>query len=171
MIPGGSRRFCEAKKLVDHQQQKRLRSEGRTMLKEFKEFAMRGNVIDMAVGIIIGGAFGKIVTSLVNDVIMPPIGLVLGNVDFSNLFLNLSGSAYGTLAEAESAGAPIIKYGTFINTVLDFLIVAFSIFMVIRVLNRLQRRQEAAPPAAPPAPSVEEKLLTEIRDALRAGRA
>jgi large conductance mechanosensitive channel len=140
------------------------------MLKEFKEFAMRGNVIDMAVGIIIGGAFGKIVTSLVNDVIMPPIGLVLGNVDFSSLFLNLGATAYDTLADAESAGAPIIKYGTFINTVLDFLIVAFAIFIVIRALNRLQRKREAAPPAAPPAPSTEEKLLTEIRDALRAGR-
>jgi len=140
------------------------------MLKEFKEFAMRGNVMDMAVGIVIGGAFGKIVTSLVNDVIMPPIGLLLGNVDFGNLFVNLGGGDYATLADAESAGAPLIKYGTFINTVLDFLIVAFSIFLVIRALNRLKRKQEAAPAPAPPAPSTEEKLLGEIRDLLKSGR-
>jgi large conductance mechanosensitive channel len=139
------------------------------MLKEFKEFAMRGNVIDMAVGIIIGGAFGKIVTSLVNDVIMPPIGLLMGNVDFSNLFVSLGAASYETLASAEAAGAPVIKYGMFINTVLDFLIVAFSIFMVIRTLNRLKKKEETAP-AAPPAPSAEQKLLTEIRDVLKAQR-
>jgi large conductance mechanosensitive channel len=137
------------------------------MLKEFKEFAMRGNVIDMAVGIIIGGAFGKIVTSLVNDVVMPPIGLLLGNVDFSNLFLSLNGTAYPSVAAAESAGAPLVRYGVFINTVLDFLIVAFVIFMIIRMMNRFKRKQEAAP-AAPPAPSAEEKLLAEIRDVLKA---
>ena len=130
---------------------------------------MKGNVMDMAVGIIIGAAFGKIVTSLVNDIIMPPIGLLMGNVDFSNLFVNLGMSqAYTSVAEAEAAGAPIIKYGIFINTVLDFVIVAFAIFMVIRALNRLRRRQEAAPPAPPPGPTVEEKLLAEIRDLLRA---
>ena len=140
------------------------------MLKEFKEFAMRGNVMDMAVGIVIGGAFGKIVTSLVNDVIMPPIGLLLGNVDFGNLFVNLGAGDYATLADAESAGAPLIKYGAFVNTVLDFLIVAFSIFLVIRALNRLKRKQEAPPPPAPPAPSAEEKLLGEIRDLLKSGR-
>ncbi len=139
------------------------------MLKEFKEFAMRGNVIDMAVGIIIGAAFGKIVTSLVNDVIMPPIGLLMGNVDFGNLFVNLSmNQSYASVAEAEAAGAPIIKYGIFINNVLDFLIVAFAIFMVIRGINKLKRKQEAAPPPAPPAPTGEEKLLAEIRDLLRA---
>ena len=136
------------------------------MLKEFKEFAMRGNVVDMAVGIIIGAAFGKIVTSFVNDVIMPPIGLLLGSVDFSNLFVNLGGD-YTTVAAAETAGAPIIKYGVFINTVLDFVIVAFAIFLVIKALNKL-RRQQAAQPAAPPAPSTQEKLLMEIRDALKA---
>lgn len=118
------------------------------MLKEFKDFAMRGNVIDMAVGIIIGAAFGKIVSSFVNDVIMPPIGLMLGNVDFSGLFINLSDTPYQTLAEAQEAGAATIKYGVFINTVLDFIIVAFVIFMVIRQMNRL-KKQEAAPPAEP----------------------
>jgi large conductance mechanosensitive channel len=141
------------------------------MLKEFKEFAMRGNVMDMAVGIIIGAAFGKIVTSLVSDVIMPPIGLLMGNVDFSNLFVNLSmGSTFGSVAEAEAAGAPIIKYGIFINTILDFVIVAFAIFLVIRGLNKLKRKQEAAPPPPPPGPTAEEKLLTEIRDLLKQGR-
>jgi large conductance mechanosensitive channel len=139
------------------------------MLKEFKEFAMRGNVMDMAIGIIIGAAFGKIITSLVNDVIMPPIGLLMGNADFSDLFVNLSmGQSFASVAEAEAAGAPIIKYGIFINTVLDFVIVAFAIFLLIRSLNKLKRKQEAAPPPPPAAPSVEQKLLTEIRDILRA---
>jgi large conductance mechanosensitive channel len=140
------------------------------MLKEFKEFAMRGNVIDLAVGVIIGAAFGKIVTSLVSDIIMPPIGLILGNVDFSDLFVNLDMSkTFASVAEAEAAGAPIIKYGLFINTVIDFLIVAFVIFMVIRGINRLRRKQEAAPPPPPP-PSTEVVLLSEIRDLLRAQR-
>jgi len=110
------------------------------MLKAFKEFAMRGSVLDMAVGIIIGAAFGRIVTSLVNDVIMPPIGLLLGSVDFSSLFVNLSGTSYATLAEAKSAGAPVIAYGTFLNTILDFVIVAFVIFMFIRQINRLKKQ-------------------------------
>ena len=141
------------------------------MLKEFKEFAMRGNVIDLAVGIIIGAAFGRIVTSLVNDIIMPPIGLLMGNVDFSNLFVNLDMSqTFGSVAEAEAAGAPILKYGLFINTVLDFVIVAFAIFLLIRALNKLKKKQEAAPPPAPPAPTAEQKLLTEIRDLLKAQR-
>ena len=109
------------------------------MLKEFKEFAMRGNVIDLAVGIIIGAAFGRIVTSLVNDIIMPPIGLLMGNVDFSNLFVNLDMSqSFASVAEAEAAGAPIIKYGLFINTLLDFVIVAFAIFLVIRTVKRVK---------------------------------
>ena len=138
------------------------------MLKEFKEFAMRGNVIDLAVGVIIGAAFGKIVTSLVNDVIMPPIGLILGNVDFSDLFVNLDMSkSFASVAEAEAAGAPIIKYGVFINTVLDFMIVAFVIFMVIRGINKFRRKQEAAPPGPPPPPPADVQLLTEIRDLLR----
>jgi large conductance mechanosensitive channel len=135
------------------------------MLKEFKDFAMRGNVVDMAVGIIIGAAFGKIVSSLVADVIMPPIGLAMGGVDFSSLFFDLSGAGHATLAAAEEASAPIIKYGVFINTVLDFVIIAFAIFMVIKGLNSMKKKEEEAP-AAPPAPSSEEKLLTEIRDLL-----
>ena len=118
------------------------------MFKEFKEFAMRGNVVDMAVGIIIGGAFGKIVSSLVKDVIMPPIGKMMGNVDFTNLFINLGGGEFATLAEAQEAGAATINYGVFINTVLDFVIVAFAIFMVIRAMNKLKRKEEA-PPAEP----------------------
>jgi large conductance mechanosensitive channel len=140
------------------------------MLKEFKAFAMRGNVVDMAVGIIIGAAFGRIVSSLVNDVVMPPIGLLMGNLDFSNLFINLGDGSFDSLAAAEEAGAPIVKYGLFINNILDFVIVAFAIFMVIRAMNKLKAKEEAAPPPAPPEPSAEEKLLTEIRDALRAGR-
>ena len=141
------------------------------MLKEFKEFAMRGNVIDLAVGIIIGAAFGKIVTSLVNDIIMPPIGLMMGNVDFSNLFVNLDMSqTFASVAEAETAGAPIIKYGIFVNTILDFVIVAFAIFLVIRGINRFRRKQEAAPPPPPPPPSTEVQLLAEIRDLLKAQR-
>jgi large conductance mechanosensitive channel len=118
------------------------------MLKEFKEFAMRGNVLDMAIGIIIGAAFGKIITSFVNDMLMPPIGLVLGKVDFSNLFVNLSGKTYDTLAAAKAASAPTINYGLFLNTVIDFVIVAFAIFLLVRQVNRLQRKPEA-PPAAP----------------------
>ena len=136
------------------------------MLKEFREFAMRGNVVDMAVGIIIGAAFGKIVTSLVNDIVMPPFGLLMGQVDFSGLFINLGSEPYATLAAATEAGAPVIKYGMFINTVLDFVIVAFAIFMVIRAMNRL-KKQELAAPVPPPAPSAEEKLLAEIRDLLK----
>ncbi len=119
------------------------------MLKEFKEFAMRGNVVDMAVGIIIGAAFGKIVSSLVNDIIMPPIGVILGGVDFSEIFINLSGGAYDSLAAAKDAGAATINVGVFINTVLDFLIVAFAIFMVIRAMNTLKRKEQEAPAPAP----------------------
>ena len=116
------------------------------MLEEFKKFAMRGNVVDMAVGIIIGAAFGKIVSSLVSDVIMPPIGKLMGNVDFSSLFLNLGAVPYETLAAAQEAGAPTINYGTFINTVINFLIVAFAIFMVIKGMNSL-KKAEAVPEA------------------------
>jgi large conductance mechanosensitive channel len=114
------------------------------MLKEFKEFAMKGNVLDMAIGIIIGAAFGKIISSLVGDVIMPPIGLLLGKIDFSTMFINLSGQPYASLAQAKTAGAATINYGTFINTVIDFIIVAFVIFLLIRQVNKLRREPEPA---------------------------
>jgi len=120
------------------------------MLKEFKEFAMRGNAIDMAVGIVIGAAFGRIVSSLVADIIMPPIGLLLGRVDFSNLFINLSGQHYDSLADAKKAGVAVISYGAFLNTVIEFLIVAFAIFLLVRQINRFQK------PAPAPAPSTKE---------------
>jgi large conductance mechanosensitive channel len=113
------------------------------MLKEFKEFALRGNVLDMAIGIVIGVAFGKIITSLVNDIIMPPVGLILGRVDFSDLYVSLNGKAYPSLAAAKAAGAATINYGTFLNTILDFVIVAFVMFLIIRQVNR----------AVPPAPA------------------
>jgi large conductance mechanosensitive channel len=135
------------------------------MFQEFKKFAMRGNVVDMAVGIIIGAAFGKIISSLVNDIIMPPIGLVMGSVDFSQLYVNLSDTTYASLALAREAGAPTINYGVFLNNVLDFVIVAFAIFMVIRGMNKM-KRQEEEKPAEPPKPSEEVQLLTQIRDAL-----
>lgn len=129
------------------------------MLEEFKKFAMRGNVIDMAVGIIIGGAFGKIVSSFVADVIMPPIGLLLSGRDFSRMMI--------TLKEAtETTKAVTLNYGVFLNTIIDFIIIAFAIFMVIKVMNNMKKKQEEKP-APPPAPSKEEVLLTEIRDELR----
>ncbi len=141
------------------------------MLKEFKEFAVKGNVLDMAVGIIIGAAFGTIVQSLVKDVIMPPIGLLLGGADFTDLFMVLSeGTApgpYETLAAAQEAGAVTINYGVFGNALISFLIVAFAVFMVVRSFNRLKRKEEAAP-AAPAEPPAQEKLLAEIRDLLKA---
>ena len=120
------------------------------MLKEFKEFAMMGNVLDMAIGVIIGGAFGKIVTSLVSDVLMPPLGLVLGKVDFSSLFLNLSGTPQPSLAAAKAAGAPTVNYGVFLQTVLDFIIIAFVVFMIVKQVNRLKT------PAAPAAPTTKD---------------
>jgi large conductance mechanosensitive channel len=113
------------------------------MLKEFKEFAMRGNVLDMAIGIVIGVAFGKIIASLVDDIVMPPIGLALGNVDFANLFINLSGKDYPSLAAAKAAGAATINYGIFFNTILNFLIIAFVIFLLIRQVNAMQKPKEA----------------------------
>ena len=109
------------------------------MLKEFRDFVMRGNVVDLAVGVIIGGAFGKIVSSLVTDIIMPPIGLLLNGVDFSNLYLSLNGQVYATLADAQKAGAPTLNYGSFVNNIIDFLIVALVIFLMIRSINRLQK--------------------------------
>ncbi len=139
------------------------------ILEEFKTFAMKGNVVDMAVGVIIGGAFGKIVSSLVNDILMPPIGKILGGVDFKGLYWNLSGSTYESLEAAKAAGAATINYGIFINQVIDFVIVAFTIFMMVKGMNALQRREKTKPaaPAPPPAPSRQEVLLEEIRDLLR----
>jgi len=116
------------------------------MFKEFKEFAMKGNVLDMAVGIIIGAAFGKIITSFVSDILMPPLGLLLGKMDFSNLFLNLSGQEYASISAAKEAGAATLNYGIFINTIIDFLIVAFAIFLLIRQVNKLKRQPPATPP-------------------------
>ncbi len=134
------------------------------MLKEFKDFAMKGNVLDMAIGVIIGGAFGKIVSSLVSDVMMPPIGLLLGGVDFTGLFINLSGTAQPSLAAAKAAGVPTLNYGVFLQTLFDFIIIAFVIFMLVKQVNRFKK---TAPPAPPAGPSNEEKLLMEIRDALK----
>ena len=122
------------------------------MLKEFKEFAMRGNVLDMAVGIVIGAAFGRIIASFVSDILMPPIGRVLGNVDFSNLFIDLSGASHPTLAAAKAAGAATINYGLFLNTVIDFLIVAFAIFLLIRQVNRFMKAKEAPAPTTKDCP-------------------
>ncbi len=124
------------------------------MLKEFRDFIARGNVLDLAVAVIIGGAFGKIVTSAVNDIIMPPVGLLLGNVDFANLFVNLSGTAFASLDEARKAGAPVVAYGVFLNAIIDFVIVAAVIFLVVRAANRLQRLREK--PAVPAAPETKE---------------
>lgn len=137
------------------------------MLKEFKEFALRGNVLDIAVGIIIGAAFGTIVNSLVADVIMPPIGLILGGVDFTDLFVVLREGTktgpYVALAEAKAAGAVTLNYGAFVNTVVSFLIVAFAVFMLVRVMNAVQKAKEQAPPA----PTRDQLLLGEIRDLLK----
>ena len=134
------------------------------MLKEFRDFAMKGNVLDMAIGVIIGGAFGKIVSSLVSDVLMPPIGLLLGKVDFTSLFLNMSGTPQPSLAAAKAAGAPTLNYGVFLQSVFDFIIIAFVIFMLVKQVNRFKKE---APPAPPAGPTNEEKLLMEIRDALK----
>ncbi|HEY8595244.1 MAG TPA: large conductance mechanosensitive channel protein MscL [Devosiaceae bacterium] len=142
------------------------------MLKEFREFAMKGNMIDLAVGVIIGAAFGAIVSSLVDDVFMPIIGLILNGIDFSTWFIPLAdtkGTVYNTIAAAKEAGIPTLNIGLFINAVVKFLIVAFALFMVVKGINSLKRKEEAKP-AAPPAPSKEEVLLTEIRDALRQGK-
>jgi large conductance mechanosensitive channel len=137
------------------------------MVKEFKEFAVKGNAVDMAVGIIIVGVFGTIVKSLVSDVIMPPIGLLMGGVDFSNLFVVLGGGSFESLDAAKEAGAATINYGVFINNVISFLIVAFAVFLLVKAINNLKRKEEAKP-APPPGPSAEEKLLGEIRDVLKA---
>ena len=135
------------------------------MLKEFKEFALKGNVVDLAIAVIIGGAFGKIIDSLVNDVIMPPIGKLLGNVDFASLYIDLSGGTYASLAEAKKAGAAVISYGAFINTIVNFLIIALVLFFIVRGINKSHHLAPAPP--APTEPSAEEKLLMEIRDLLK----
>lgn len=141
------------------------------MLKEFREFAMRGNVVDLAVGVIIGAAFGKIVDSLVRDVIMPPIGLALGRVDFSNLFFVLKSGGqpgpYATVEAAAKAGAVTLNYGIFFNTMISFIIVAWAVFLLIKAMNKLKREEPAAPPAAPPEAPEDVKLLREIRDVLK----
>lgn len=129
------------------------------MMSEFKSFAMRGNVIDMAVGIVIGGAFGKIVSSFVNDVLMPPVGMLIGGVDFSDLAIVLK-------AATDEAEAVTLKYGAFVQNVLDFVIIAFAIFMVVKAMNSLKKKEEEVP-KAPPKPSAEVELLTEIRDSLK----
>lgn len=143
------------------------------MLKEFKEFAVKGNVVDLAVGVIIGAAFGGVVTSVVKDLIMPPIGKLTGGVNFADLFINLSpgktlpnGEPVVSLAQATAAGVPVIAYGQFINVLINFIIVAFAVFMLVKGMNAL-RRQPAAAPAAPPPPPKQELLLTEIRDLLK----
>jgi large conductance mechanosensitive channel len=135
------------------------------VLKEFKNFAMRGNVVDLAVGFILGGAFSTIVSSLVKDIIMPPVGQAMGGVDFAGLFHPLDGQAYESLAVAQEAGAATINYGLFINSVISFIIIALALFFLIRGMNSMKEKEEAAP-AAPPKPSNEEVLLTEIRDLL-----
>jgi len=136
-----------------------------SMASEFKEFAVKGSVVDLAVGIIIGGAFGKIVSSVVNDVIMPPIGLLLGKVDFSNLFINLSGKEVASLADAKKAGLATLNYGLFLNTCIEFVIVAFAVFLLVKQINRL-KKEAPAPAAAPAEPPADVKLLGEIRDLL-----
>lgn len=139
------------------------------MFKEFKEFALRGNVIDMAVGLIIAGAFGKIVSSLVKDVIMPPVGMMMGGVNFKDLYINLTDVQYDSLAKAVEAGAPVIQYGSFLNTIIDFVVLAFIIFMMVRAINKAQEsmKKEEEAKEAPAEPPKQEVLLEEIRDLLK----
>lgn len=142
------------------------------MLQEFKEFAVKGNMLDMAVGIVIGAAFGTIVKSFVDQVLMPPIGLLLGGVDFADMFVLLESGdpagPYASLEAAQEAGAVVVGYGAFFNAVISFLIIGFCVFLVVKGYNRLMREKEEAPPEAPPEPSAEERLLGEIRDLLKA---
>lgn len=135
-----------------------------SFIREFKEFAMKGNVVDLAVAVIIGGAFGKIVDSFVKDIVMPVIGQLVGGVDFKELYINLGSTTYATLDLAEKAGAPLIKYGVFINSVVNFVIIAFAIFVAIKAMSKLQK---TTPPAAPAAPPEDVLLLREIRDSLK----
>lgn len=136
------------------------------LFQEFKQFAMRGNVLDMAIGIMMGAAFGKIISSLVNDVLMPPIGRLLGNVNFSNLFIVLGEGDFPSVEAAKEAGAATVNYGIFINTIIDFVIVAFVIFLFVKGINAMKKKEEEVP-EAPPEPSPEQKLLAEIRDLLK----
>ncbi len=138
-----------------------------SFVKEFKEFAMRGNVIDLAVGVIIGGAFQKIVDSLVKDIVMPIVGRMVGGVDFRHLYLNLGDKVFDSLDAAEKAGAPLVKYGVFINTVIDFTIIALAIFMAIKLINKMKRAEPAPAPAEPPPTPEDVLLLREIRDSLK----
>jgi large conductance mechanosensitive channel len=138
------------------------------MWREFREFAMRGNVIDLAVGIILGAAFTTIVNSLVNDLIMPPLGLLIGGIDFSSFFVTLKGGSYPTLEAAKAAGAVTVNYGLFVNAVIRFVIVAFAIFILVKQVNRLRLNEPPAEPAPAPEPPRQEVLLTEIRDLLKA---
>jgi large conductance mechanosensitive channel len=137
-----------------------------SFMQEFKAFAMRGNVVDLAVGVVIGGAFGKIVDSLVKDIIMPMVGAMMGGADFKHLYINLGSTAYETLELAEKAGAPLVKYGAFINSMVDFLIIAFAIFVAVKAINKLKREEATAPAAPPPTPE-DIVLLREIRDSLK----
>jgi large conductance mechanosensitive channel len=137
-----------------------------SFIQEFKEFAMRGNVVDLAVGVIIGGAFGKIVDSLVKDVVMPIVGRLVGGVDFKHLYINLGSGTYETMEAAEKAGAPLVKYGVFVNSMIDFLIIALAIFVAVKAINKLKRAEPAPEPAPAPEPD-EVKLLREIRDTLQ----
>ena len=137
-----------------------------SFIQEFKDFAMRGNVVDLAVGVVIGGAFGKIVDSLVKDIIMPMVGAMMGGTDFKQLYINLGSTAFDTMELAEKAGAPLIKYGLFINSMVDFVIIAFAIFVAVKAINSLKRKEEAAPAAPTPTPE-DVVLLREIRDALK----
>jgi large conductance mechanosensitive channel len=139
------------------------------MINDFKQFMMRGNVIDLAVGVIIGAAFGRVVTSLVEDIVMPPIGVIIGTVDFSDLFITLSGGDYPSLEQAKAAGAATVNYGLFITTIIQFLIVAFAVFLLVKQVNRMFRRAEAKGEAAP-QPTQEVKLLSEIRDLIATRR-
>lgn len=138
------------------------------IMKEFQEFALRGNVVDMAVGIIIGGAFGTIVKSLVDDIIMPPVGMLLGGIDFTNIFTTLKGESASTLAAAKEAGAVTMNWGVFFNSVFSFLIVAFCVFMLVKAMNSAKKRLEEEQAEAPAEPPRQEVLLEEIRDALKA---
>jgi large conductance mechanosensitive channel len=134
------------------------------MFQEFKDFAMKGNVLDMAIGVIMGASFGKIVSTFTDGVLMPPLGKLMGGIDFNSMYLNLSDKTFATIDEAKKASAPIITYGTLINNVIDFVIVAFVLFLLVKQMNRFKK--EAAPPAPPPGPTTDQKLLTEIRDLL-----